>query len=204
MGDKFLDKAYGLETPEETQALYRDWAATYDAEVSENGYATPRRVAEALHKYVKDPQAPILDFGCGTGLSGLALRLQGFGVIDGMDPNPEMLDQARGKNIYRTLSEIDIADKSPVKRGRYGAIAAIGVIGTGAAPATTLDLLMRALDRGGLLGFSLNDHALADPEYPARLNQWLDCGAARLLFQKHGPHMPKQNINSTVYIIEKA
>lgn len=204
MGDTYLDKAYGLETPEDTQALYRDWAATYDAEIAENGYATPGRVAQALHAHVADPSAPVLDFGCGTGLSGLALKLQGFSVIDGMDPNPEMLDQARGKNIYRTLTAIDIADTSPIPKGSYGAITAIGVIGTGAAPASTFDLLMNALDRGGRLGFSLNDHALADPQYPARLNQWLDCGAARILFQKHGPHLPKQDINSTVYIIEKA
>lgn len=203
MGDKFLDKAYNLETAEETQALYKGWAASYDAEVAENGYATPGRVAKALDGYLNDPAAPILDFGCGTGLSGLALKLVGFKTIDGMDPNPEMLEQARGKEVYRNLTQIDMNDAAPIAQGRYPAITAIGVIGTGAAPATTLDLLMNALDPGGVLAFSLNDHAIADPQYPARLNQWLDCGAARLIHRKYGPHLPKKGIKSYVYILEK-
>ncbi len=203
MQDTFLDKAYHLETTEDTQKLYDDWAASYDAEVSENGYATPGRTAKALRKHIKEIDAPILDFGCGTGLSGLALKLEGFEVIDGMDPNSEMLDLARGKNLYRSLTLMDIDDDAPVAQGSYSAIAAIGVIGTGAAPASTFDLLMNALDKGGLLAFSFNDHALADRQYTCRLNQWLDCGAARLLHLDYGPHLPKQNINSNVYVLEK-
>lgn len=204
MQDTYLDKAYALETAEDTQKLYEDWAASYDAEVAENGYATPGRVAKALDKHLNEKDVPILDFGCGTGLSGLALKLAGFTVIDGMDPNPQMLDQARGKDVYRNLTQLDLEDESPIEPGSYAAITAIGVIGTGAAPASTLDLLMNALNPGGMLAFSLNDHALADHQYPARLNQWLDCGAARLLFQRHGPHLPKQDIKSNVYILEKA
>lgn len=204
MQDTFLDKAYALETAEDTQKLYDDWAASYDAEVADNGYATPGRIAKALDKHLKEKDVPILDFGCGTGLSGLALKLAGFAVIDGMDPNPQMLDQARGKNIYRTLTQLDLDDEAPIDPGSYAAITAIGVIGTGAAPASTLDLLMNALNPGGMLAFSLNDHALADHQYPARLNQWLDCGAARLLFQRYGPHLPKQKIKSNIYILEKA
>ena len=204
MGDNFLDRTYNLETPEATQAHYRDWAASYDAEVAENGYVTPGRVAKALDKYLNDPACPILDFGCGTGLSGLALKLAGFATIDGMDPSAEMLEKARAKDIYRTLTQMDIADETPITQASYPVITAIGVIGTGAAPATTLDLLMNALDPGGILAFTLNDHAMADPQYPARLNQWLDSGAARLKHRKYGPHLPKQNIKSYVYILEKA
>ncbi len=204
MQDTFLDKAYDLETTEDTQKLYRDWAASYDAEVAENGYATPGRVAKALGTVLTEKDVPILDFGCGTGLSGLALKLGGFAVVDGMDPNPQMLELARGKDVYRNLTLMDIADAAPVAKGSYAAITAIGVIGTGAAPASTLDLLMKALDPGGVLAFSYNDHALADRQYTGRLNQWLDCGAARLRFQKHGPHLPRQNLEATVYILEKA
>ena len=39
MTEKFLDKAYGASTPEETRDMYNDWAASYDAEVGDNGYA---------------------------------------------------------------------------------------------------------------------------------------------------------------------
>ncbi|MCR9115216.1 MAG: methyltransferase type 11, partial [Rhodobacteraceae bacterium] len=40
--------------------------------------------------------------------------------------------------------------------------------------------------------------------YEGAMNQWLDCGAARLIFKEYGPHLPGQNLKSNVYIIEKA
>ena len=84
MTDKFLDKVYDARTADETRELYDAWSASYEAEVAENGYATPGRCAEALAKHLTDKDAPILDFGCGTGLSGLALKLAGFTTIDGV------------------------------------------------------------------------------------------------------------------------
>jgi len=199
-----FDEAYDLSTLEDTRQLYDTWAASYDTEVGDNGYATPRRVAEAMSRYSPDPDAPLLDFGCGTGLSGLALKLAGFSTIDGLDPSPEMLEGAKAKKVYRSLAAFEISDPTPIQQDIYGMITCIGVIGTGAAPASTFDLVMRALPKGGLLGLSLNDHALADAQYEGAMNQWLDCGSAQVLFKEYGPHLPGQNIKSNVYIIEKA
>ena len=61
-----------------------------------------------------------------------------------------------------------------------------------------------ALPSEGKLVFSFNDHALVDPENIGRLNEWLDCGAARLLFAEHGEHLPGKIMMSTVYVVEKA
>ncbi|WP_371223981.1 class I SAM-dependent DNA methyltransferase [Roseovarius sp. 2305UL8-3] len=204
MSEKFLDRIYQDASPDGGKDLYDVWAATYEAEVAENGYATPGRVAEALRAHVKDPSAPLLDFGCGTGLSGLALQLAGFTTIDGMDPSEEMLVRAREKGLYRSAIQIDPNDPEPIPAGAYSAITCIGVIGTGAAPASTFDLVMKALPKDGLLALSLNDHALAEKIYEAAMCSWLDCGAARLLFKEYGDHLPGQNMKSNVYIIEKA
>ncbi|WP_372572833.1 class I SAM-dependent DNA methyltransferase [Ruegeria jejuensis] len=204
MPDKFLAKTYGLSSAEETRDHYDKWAASYESEVEENGYVTPGRIADALWSKLPEPQTPILDFGCGTGLSGLALRRAGFEVIDGLDPSPEMLDGARAKSAYRALDLLDVNDPAPVAKGAYKVITAIGVLGTGAAPPATFDVLMNALERGGLLAFSYNDHTLADPHFTGKLNEWLDCGAARLLFREHGPHLPGQNMGADVYVLEKA
>ena len=46
----------------------------------------------------------ILDYGCGTGLSGLALQLVGFKNIDGLDVSKEMVSLAEKKSIYRNLN----------------------------------------------------------------------------------------------------
>ncbi|NVK15374.1 MAG: methyltransferase domain-containing protein [Rhodobacteraceae bacterium] len=204
MSEKFLDKAYGLETPEATLEHYDQWAASYDAEIAENGYATPGRIAEALAKFQTDLSEPVLDFGCGTGLSGLALRRQGFEIVDGMEPSGEMLVQARSKGAYREITQIDVADPRPIRQGSYRLVTGCGVLGTGAAPPPVFDMIMHALPRGGLFTFSYNDHALADRAYTGKLNEWLDCSAARLLFREHGEHLPGMNLKSTVYVIEKA
>ncbi len=203
MTKTYLDQAYDLHTQDATNTLYDQWAASYDSEVRDNGYATPGRCAKALFECLPDPQAPVLDYGCGTGLSGLALKLAGYNQIDGLDPSPEMLDGARGKNIYQNLTLLDLSNKTPIQRGSYQAIAAIGVIGTGAAPVETLDLLLDALDPGGLLTFSYNDHALADPKFEARLEAWVTRDAAQVRFKEYGNHLPQQGIKSNVYIVER-
>jgi predicted TPR repeat methyltransferase len=202
MTNGFLDKAYGARDAQSTRQLYDDWAASYESEISENGYATPGRCAAALRAVTTDLTKPILDFGCGTGLSGLALKLAGFEVIDGLDLSPEMLEQAKAKGIYRKTELVEPGAALAHSPGDYGAIAAIGVIG--AAPLSVFHLLMKGLAPDNKLVLSLNDHALADPSYEAAMSEWLDCGAARLLFKEHGDHLPGINLKSTVYVIEKA
>ena len=203
MTEKFLDKVYDARDAASTRDLYDEWSASYEAEVAENGYVTPGRCAAALAAHLKDKSAPILDFGCGTGLSGLALKTEGFETIDGVDLSNDMLEKARAKGIYRNLSQIEADAPLVHAPGDYAAIAAIGVIGAGAAPISVLHALMNSLARGGLLVLSFNDHALADPSNEAGLNEWLDCGNARLLFKEHGPHLTKIDLNSCVYILEK-
>lgn len=202
MTDTYLDKVYSARTPDETREIYDAWSKSYEAEVAENGYATPGRVAGALAKYVNDKSAPILDFGCGTGLSGLALKLSGFETIDGMDLSSEMLAEARDKEIYRSLTQVSAHAPPPIAKGDYPVITAIGVIGAGAAPLALFDTLMKALGRGGLFAFSFNDHTLEDPAYEGRLNDWIDPGHARLLFRERGAHLPGIDMKSVVYVVE--
>ena len=125
MTQGFLDKVYGVTGAAETRALYDAWSDSYEAEIGRNGYATPERCARALAAHMPDKTPPVLDFGCGTGLSGLALRLAGFDTIDGRDLSPGMLARARDKGVYRDLRVIGPEEDMP---GGYAAIAAIGVV----------------------------------------------------------------------------
>lgn len=203
MPKAFLDKTYSLTSGEETRAHYDAWAKSYDEELHNNGYATPVRIAKAMAEHCKDPDIRLLDYGCGTGLSGEALQLAGFNDIDGMDPSEEMIAVARGKGVYRSLSTFNPAEPSPIAASAYGAITCIGVIGVGAAPPETFDLVMDALPKGGILGYSLNDHALANPDYEGRLDHWTESNRAKVLFKEYGVHLPGQNLFSNVYIVEK-
>ncbi|WP_316014160.1 class I SAM-dependent DNA methyltransferase [Roseobacter sp. HKCCA0434] len=200
MTQRFLDKAYRDDT--DMDRLYSDWAESYDAELEASGYASPRRCAEALAACDAPTDGTVLDFGCGTGLSGGALKRAGFETLDGCDVNADMLAKARERGIYRNLHEI-----APGSDGLPGptpdSIAAIGVIAPGHAPPETIDLLLGALPSGGRLVFSLNDHALAARSFEARIGAWTDSGSARCLFREHGPHIPAEDLGATVYVLQK-
>ena len=203
MTEKFLEKTYGCETPDATRDHYDKWAATYDAEISENGYATPARCAAALARHLTDTSAPILDFGCGTGLSGVALAARGFTAIDGIDPAAGMLAQAERRGLYRRLVHIEPGAAIPAKPSDYAAIAAIGVIGVGAAPPSVIDQIAAVLAPGGLLVFSLNDHALADAACATKRDTVLTQGTFRQVDESYGDHLPGINLKSSVYVFEK-
>lgn len=203
MADNFLDKAYGVKSVDEVRTLYDDWSDSYDDEMEANGYATPRRCSEALAGCSSDLAAPILDFGCGTGRSGLALKAAGFSTIDGADLSDDMLKGARDRGLYRTLWQVDPDADLPVTPGDYAAITAIGVIGAGAAPLEVFDTLFNALAPGGLFVFSFNDHALADPAYDGKVTEQITRETAKLRFREYGDHLPGINIKSNVYVLEK-
>lgn len=75
---KFLNNAYELDSVEQTLAFYKKWADSYDEEITDNCYASPLRTAEALLACNPQLKSPVLDIGCGTGISGLFLQHAGF------------------------------------------------------------------------------------------------------------------------------
>ena len=200
---RFFEEVYADGPDAGGAAFYDRWAQGYDSAVSGAGYATPDRVAAALVEAGADLSAPLLDYGCGTGLSGEALRAAGFRTIDGWDVSRGMLDEAAEKGVYRRLDLIDPDDADFAPVGAYAAVAAIGVIGAGAAPASVFDGVMRALPSGGLFAFSFNDHTLEDPSFEARVLDWIDCGAADLLSKAHGDHLPALDLGAMVYVLRK-
>lgn len=199
--DDLRPELYRPRSPDETRALYDDWAARYDADIAAWGYVTPARVATALAGTGLTKDAPILDFGCGTGLSGAALKAEGFATIDGTDISEAMLEGARARGVYRRVW-IGTPGLLSIAPGDYAAIVAAGVVSLGAAPPETLDLLLEHLAPGGRLAFSYNDATLAEPSYVTRLDAAL-AGPARLLFSEHGPHLPGRDMGATIYVIEK-
>ncbi len=202
MTTTYLDKIYSADSAD-LRPFYAQWAPSYDQEVGENGYVTPLRIAEALARHVKDLSIPILDYGCGTGVSGQAFQEVGFLTIDGVDISAEMLEVAAKKKIYRHL-EVFAPETGPnVKLGAYQIIAAVGVIGAGAAPLAILDKMMALLAPKGLLVFSFNDHTLEDPAYDGLVEDYVNQGQAVLHLKEYGDHLPKQKINSNIYILEK-
>ena len=202
MTKSYLNDVYDGGT-NDSRELYASWASTYDNEVQKNGYVTPERIANALKDIVTNQSELILDYGCGTGLSGFALQAVGFANIDGLDVSQEMVTLAEKKSIYKTLTVFDPSTKIPVQADQYKIITAIGVIGAGAAPLEVFDNLFSLLPPNGLFAFSFNDHTLSDPNYEEKVNQCLSSGQAIILHKSYGNHLPKANLKSNIYILKK-
>ena len=202
MTKSYLNDVYDGGT-NDSREVYASWASTYDNEVQKNGYVTPERVANALKDIVTDQSELILDYGCGTGLSGFALQAVGFANIDGLDVSQEMVTLAEKKSIYKKLTVFDPSTKIPVHADQYKIITAIGVIGAGAAPLEVFDNLFSLLPPSGLFAFSFNDHTLTDPNYEGKVKQCLSSGQAIILHKSYGNHLPKANLKSNIYILKK-
>ena len=202
MVKSYLKEVYSGDT-NDSRELYASWAATYDKEVQKNGYVTPKRIANALKDVVTDQSDFILDYGCGTGLSGFALQAVGFENINGLDVSQEMVSLAEKKSIYKNLKVFDPFTEIPVYPDQYKIITAIGVIGAGAAPLQVFDSLFTLLPQNGLFAFSFNDHTLNDPSYEKKVNSCLSHGYATMLHKSYGDHLPKANLKSNIYILKK-
>ena len=104
MSKKFLESGVHVSSNREfVETLYKNWAETYDQEIEKNLYSTPNRIASILAQTEANKGIKVLDYGCGTGLSGLALKKVGFRNLVGIDPSDEMLQKAEEKKIYKSL-----------------------------------------------------------------------------------------------------
>lgn len=205
MGDNpFFKRVYQSHTPEEVMAVYDDWADEYDETVLSHGYVTPKRCAEALARLEQDSTVPILDIGCGTGISGLALKSAGFTEVTGSEVNARMLEKARARDgVYRETMLVNLDNPFDFAPGRFRHMTAMGVIATGHAPASTIRDILAKLLPSGLLVFSLNDHTLGFSEYPETVDAVVRDGLAVIAFDEYGDHMPAIGLNSRIIALRK-
>lgn len=200
---KFLDHIYQVESGKPMRDTYNQWAASYDDDLAGQNYRTPERVAQALLRYLSDLHAPILDFACGTGLSGQALRAVGYTCIDGVDLSEKMLSMALKKGVYRTLTPCSTEAPFEAVQQEHRAIVAVGAIGAGAAPIECLLAAIEHLQTSGILCVSLNDHTLQDPRYQALIHDAQSNGLIEVLEEQHGEHLPDIGLGARVYVLRK-
>ena len=197
----FLGTAYDLETGEQTLDHYQRWAETYDQEVGvDNGYAQPARCAATLAG-VADPCSHVLDVGCGTGLSGLALRASGFTRLDGCDFSPPMLERAAETGVYRQLFEADLNAGLDIDGDAYDHAVAVGVFSFGHIRSDALREVLRVVRPGGAVVVGVNDHFWEVGELPAELDAIEADGLASVASREHGEHLPGAAIMGWVIVL---
>lgn len=203
--EDFLKDAYRDRSDDETRAYYQEWARTYDAEVGGNDYAQPARCADALLSLLPAKDAQILDVGCGTGLSGVALRSAGYALIDGCDYAPEMLARAARTGAYRRLFETNLnAPPVDAADGAYDAATCVGVFSFGHVSPDALEEILRIVKPGGPVIIGLNELYYDKGDLTRKMTSLKDAGRLEVLSQEKGDHLPGEGMAGWVIRLRKS
>lgn len=92
------------------EQLFDEYADNFDRSlVGALGYDIPSKLAQWLPElgFVAPQTWRLLDLGCGTGLSGLALHAYARELV-GVDLSGKMLEKARTRNIYTHLHQAEL------------------------------------------------------------------------------------------------
>lgn len=152
-----LEQVYAARSPDELAAAYAAWAAAYDRDTLAAGYCLPFQVLAWVARYVRPDAGPLLDAGCGTGLSGPYLASLGYGRIAGLDFSEEMLKVAGSRNAYDDLKRATLGEVLPWQDNHFAAFFSTGVFTEGHAPASSLEELCRITRPGGAAIFTVRD-----------------------------------------------
>lgn len=107
---------------------YDDWVEDYDTQITRWGYVAPDAAAARLAALLP-PSASVLDVGCGTGLTGLALRDRGFPAVDGADVSDRSLAVAAATGAYRRTVHVDFQQlPTPLDTDGWDGLLCVGVL----------------------------------------------------------------------------
>lgn len=171
-GQELLENALQLSTPEDSITYYRSFAAHYESEFAQSmGYVYPAALAEVFHK-LAEVTGPIADIGCGTGL--VAKELQPvLDSIDGFDISPEMLAEAKQKNLYRDLYQVDLTGPLDRYANVYGAVISAGTFTFGHLGPEPLRNLWQIAKPGGRFIIGVNQVHFKKQNFAAVLDELL-------------------------------
>lgn len=166
--DARLSRVY--DNPGDKQALFDDWAPSYDHDlVNELGYVADAEACARLIALIPNRQARILDAGCGTGLVGRRLQQAGYTQLYGSDYSTKMLDEARTTGAYVSLLQHDLT--RPVETDElYDAAIAVGVFAFSVPSAEHLVNITCSLKPGGIALVTVNGKAWHEVDWPAKLD----------------------------------
>ena len=135
--------------------LFDQFAPRFDAELQGRlEYRTPEALAALLAEAGVPDGLRVLDLGCGTGLSGVALAP--FAArLEGLDLSPRMLAEAAKRNLYASLHEAELVAWLPSRPAGFDMVAAADVLNYLGDLAPALAAIDTALAPGGWLGFSI-------------------------------------------------
>lgn len=137
------------------QAAFDRFGPEYHQAILASG--VPARAAKVLMPFL-EAEAQGIDFGCGSGVLGLALREAGLRrPLDGLDLSPVMLDLARATGAYRRLERANLLlpGETPALARPYDFAITVGLIGDYVPYYLALPQILTFLRPGAWLGFAV-------------------------------------------------
>jgi predicted TPR repeat methyltransferase len=153
---KRLQNVYSARDNRELASSYDEWAEDYEGDMLALGYAIPAVAAGFVGRHVP-LGGTVLDAGAGTGMFGSILRVLGYEDLVGIDISERMLEKAHEKRAYRGLHRMVLGEPLGFDGGTFSAAVCVGVFTTNHAPPEALDELVRVVEPGGWVIFSVRD-----------------------------------------------
>lgn len=106
-------------------AKYDTWASSYDEKLESWEYRCHEECATLLQQSLA--AGSVLDAGCGTGMSGTALKTRGFTCL-GLDISTESLRVAEQRRVYESLKQHDLTQQLPFEDASFDGAVCVGVL----------------------------------------------------------------------------
>lgn len=135
------------------------------------GYSAPSQMAAMLKAAGFHAGSRVLDVGCGTGLSGAAMRAAGIGAsggIIGIDISDESLDEAFARKCYQDTKLHNMEEAWPFADATFDAVVAVGTSSCVENFDHFYSEMCRVAKQGALISWTCLEHEWATDEQRCR------------------------------------
>lgn len=186
--------SWASEIPTQEDAVaqvYDDFAADYEQTTNEWGYEAPTVAAQLLQTYRVAADEPLLDAGCGTGLTGVTWKQAGYTSITGIDISADSLTKAAKTDAYTATLSHNLNDPLPFDNDTFAAVLCIGVLTYVPNLSQVLAEFARVCRNNGLVVFTQRDDLYRDRNCATLFAKLESAGMWKRLYQSEPrPYLP--------------
>ncbi|KAK4622015.1 Methyltransferase-like protein 27 [Fulvia fulva] len=203
-GCEYVSRVHNSKTSKDLQDIYDKWADQFNDDIAKQDYVAPKYVAEAILDNLGKVDGDILDAGCGTGLSGIALAQVGCKNIDGVDLSTGMLKVAAKTGLYRSLAPADLSKPIEKQDDTYDVVTCVGTLTHGHVdPKPALEEFIRITKPGGLIVATIIDDIWATHGYEAEVKRLQDAGLAEVLSTESKAYRQNAGVYAKILVLRK-
>ncbi len=207
--DEWIGAVYKAPDRDTLKATYDTWAASYDADMLLTGYLHYAVLTGLVSRHVTRKDAAILDAGVGTGALGSLLNLLGYNNLSGIDMSAGMLAKAAERKCYSDLRQAVLGEKLDFVDKSFDAILSTGTFTEGHAPASAFDELVRLLEPGGVMIFTISTLVWVEKGFKDALDGFVRAGVLKLVevtpIYQPMPYSPAEShVTTRAYVYRKA